>query len=107
MRTVTFSNADVARALRQDFICTWVNREPGFHNCDNEAERRIVKMESFATKNFVTFFTSPDLDVLHYASGFFRPESFLTELALVQKLKEATLDLKNRYMEDAFPEFRD
>src|SRR5688572_30111653 len=105
MRTVTFSNPDVARALRQDFICTWVNREPGFHNCDNHQERRIVKMDCFATKNFVTFFTSPDQDVLHYASGYFRPEAFLAELKLVEGLKRACLDLKNRYMEDAYPEF--
>ena len=75
MRTVTFSDASVSRILNDNFICTWVNREPGFHNCDLTAERMISEYESFATKNFCTFFATPDRDVLHYASGFFKPRS--------------------------------
>lgn len=105
MRTVTFSNPQVAKALNDNFICTWVNREPGFHNCDNHAEQWIIQMDSFATKNFCTFFASPDLDALHYASGFFRPEQFMEELAVVAGLKRSVLDLRNRYLEDALPEF--
>lgn len=106
MRTVTFSDGAVAEALNKNFICTWVNREPGFHNCDLTAERQISEYECFATKNFATFFTSPDLDVLHYASGFFRPAMFLEELEFVGKLRKAVLDKKGRYMEDVVPELR-
>jgi hypothetical protein len=70
MRTVTFSNATVAAALNEKFVCTWVNREPGFHNCEISTERWISAKDCFATKNFCTFFTTPELEVLHYASGF-------------------------------------
>lgn len=105
MRTVTFSNPQVVASLKDKFICTWVNREPGFHNCDNNAEQWIIQMDSFPTKNFCTFFASPDLDALHYASGFFRPEQFMEELAVVAGLKGSVLDLRNRYLEDALPEF--
>ncbi len=106
MRTVTFSDAAVAEALNRNFICTWYNREPGFHNCDLTAERQISAYECFATKNFATFFTSPDLDVLHYASGYYRPAMFLEELEFVGTLRKAVLDKKGRYLEDALPEFR-
>ena len=105
MRTVTFSDAAVARSLNEKFICTWVNREPGFHNCDLTAERMISEYEAFATKNFCTFFTTPDLDVLHYASGYFSPRLFLEEVKFVHELRKSVLDLKNRYLFDAQPEF--
>src|SRR5262245_26883453 len=107
MRTVTFSEASVSRVLNEYFICTWVNREPGFHNCDLTAERMITEYDMFATKNFCTFFATPDLDVLHYASGFYKPEPYLREVRFVRELQKAVLDGRNRYMEDALPEFRD
>src|SRR5688572_22601894 len=106
MRTVTFSDAAVSRVLNEKFICTWVNREPGFHNCDLTAERMISEYDAFATKNSCTFFMTPDRHVLHYASGFFKPEPFLHEVRFVHELKKAVLDPRNRYMEDALPEFR-
>jgi hypothetical protein len=67
----------------------------------------ISEYECFATKNFCTFFATPDQDVLHYASGFYRPAMFLKELDFVLELKGAVLDLRNRFMEDACPEFQD
>lgn len=108
MRTVTFSNAEVAKVINDKFVATWVNRQPGFHNCDDHAEKRIEKYdyECFATKNFCTFFTSPDQDVLHYGSGHQYPTLFLKEVAFVLELAPAVLDGRNRYMEDALPEFR-
>lgn len=108
MRTVTFSNAEVAKTVNEKFVSTWVNRQPGFHNCDDHAEKRIQKYdyECFATKNFCTFFATPDLDVLHYGSGHQYPTLFLREVAFVLELAPAVLDGRNRYMEDALPEFR-
>jgi hypothetical protein len=108
MRTVTFSNAAVAKAVNDKFVATWVNRQPGFHNCDTSAEKRIEKydFECFATKNFCTFFTTPDLDVLHYGSGYQYPPLFLKELGFVLRLAAAVCDPRGRYMEDALPEFR-
>lgn len=107
MRTVTFSNAEVATVVNDHFIATWVNRQPGFHNCDNAEEERIRKFDAFATKNFCTFFTNADLDVLHYGSGHQGPAVFLRELTFVLELKKKVLDGRNRYMEDAFPEFQE
>jgi hypothetical protein len=108
MRTVTFSNAEVAKVINDNFIATWVNRQPGFHNCDDHAEKRIEKYdyECFATRNFCTFFASPDQDVLHYGSGHQYPVLFLKEVSFVLELAPAVLDRRNRYMEDALPEFR-
>ena len=108
MRTVTFSNAEVAKTVNEKFVATWVNRQPGFHNCDDNAEKRIQKYEyeCFATKNFATFFATPDLDILHYGSGHQYPALFLREVAFVLELAPAVLDGRNRYMEDALPEFK-
>jgi hypothetical protein len=106
MRTVTFSDPTVASVLNEKFVCTWVNREPGFHNCSFVAEQWISAKECFATKNFCTFFATPELEVLHYASGFFGPRMFLEELKSVFDLKRDVLDLKNRFMEDSYPEFK-
>lgn len=107
MRTVTFSDPAVAARLNKDFICTWVNREPGFHNCDLSAERMISEYESFSTRNFCTFFTTAEQDALHYASGYYRLAMFMKELDFVMELKGAVLDLRNRYLEDAYPEFKE
>ena len=108
MRTVTFSNAEVAKAVNDKFVATWVNRQPGFHNCSTDAEDRIKRddYECFATKNFCTFFATPDLDVLHYGSGHQYPPLFLGELKFVLELAAAVCDPRGRYMEDALPEFR-
>src|SRR5688572_29194628 len=108
MRTVTFSDARVAKAVNEKFVATWVNRQPGFHNCETETERRIQKFQSecFATKNFCTFFTTPDLDVLHYESGYCNPAIFLEELDFVLKLAPQVTDRNHRYLEDALPEFQ-
>src|SRR5262245_42604436 len=99
MRTVTFSNAQVAKAVNDKYVATWVNRQPGFHNCETETEKRIQKYEyeCFATKNFCTFFATPDLDVVHYVSGYCYPPFFLRELAFVQELVPAVLDGRHCY----------
>ena len=98
MRTVTFSNEGVAGAVNSRLLPTWVNRKPGFHNCELETERRIVNdsYECFATINFVTYFVTPDLDVLHYFSGYYSPKLFLQELEFVKELSEAVLDDRRR-----------
>jgi len=102
MRTVTFSNPEVAKAVEERFVATWVNREPGFHSCDEKAERRIATddYEAYATKNFCTFFTTPDLGVLHYASGHYFPPLFLGELASARELGDAVLDSKGALRPD-------
>lgn len=98
MRTVTFSNAEVAKAVNSRVLPTWLNRKPGFHNCELKTEARILveAFECYPTRNFCTFFTTPDLDVLHYFSGYYSPRLFLEELRFVDELAGAVLDDKRR-----------
>jgi hypothetical protein len=109
MRTVTFSNAEVAKAVNQKFVATWINRQPGFHNCDFQEEAHITKYkyECFATRNFCTFFTTPELDVLHYASGHYHPHLFLREVEFVRKLQASVLDRSNAFEKNALSTFRE
>ncbi len=108
MRTVTFSNEEVAAAVNSLALPTWLNRKPGFHNCELKTERDILvnSYESFATMNFVTFFTTPDLEVLHYFSGYYSPKLFLQELQFVKKLSGDALDDKRRLIPGKVPAYR-
>lgn len=109
MRTVTFSDADVAKAVNGSFVSTWSNRRPGFLNNDRSAEERIQTstFEAFATKNFCTFFVTPDRKVLHYVSGYFAPQYFLDEVRFAKKLGEELLDAEGNLREDAPHTFRE
>ncbi len=100
MRTVTFSDEATAKAVNESFVSTWVNRKPGFHNCDQRAEQGIAGRACFATKNFCTFFVTPDERVLHYFSGFFHPAMFAEELAFVQTLAKECYDEKWKFRKD-------
>ena len=108
MRTVTFSNEKVYKALNDGFVSTWINRNPKFHNCDLSQEQRILttSYESYATKNFCTFFVTPERQVLHYFSGYYCPELFLKELAFVQALQKKVCDEKARLKKDAMEEYK-
>jgi hypothetical protein len=81
MRTVTFSDKAVAKYVNENYVSTWINREPKFHDCSPATETHIARYsgEAYATKNFCTFFVTPELDVLHYASGYYRPAWFKME----------------------------
>ncbi len=103
MRTVTFSDASVAKFINEGFVATWVNRNPKFHNCEVDTEVNIARMsgEAYATRNFATFFATPDLDVLHYAAGYYRPAWFLPEaefaLALCLQAYDAEMKPKKDF----------
>jgi hypothetical protein len=103
MRTVTFSNEKVYKALNESFVSTWINRNPKFHNCDLSTERRIVEnsFECYPTKNFCTFFVTPDREVLHYFSGYYSPSFFLHEIEFVKALQKKACDDKGRLKKDA------
>jgi hypothetical protein len=94
MRTVTFSNADVAESVNTNFVAAWFNRDPEFKNTDTRAEDQIhkVAMEGFATKNICTFFLTPGGNVLHYVAGYVSPEIFLQELDVALKIRGEALD---------------
>jgi hypothetical protein len=108
MRTVTFSDLSVARAVHASCIPVWVNVDPGFHDCMGAAESQIWKGEPeiFPTRNIVTFFTTPDLRVLHYFSGYWHPEFFAKELDFVARLRRDVLRKDGRLRGDAFLNLR-
>lgn len=108
MRTVTFSDADVAKAVNALCVSTWKNRVDGFLNTEKTAEERIKTStyEAFATKNFCTFFVTPDRKVLHYVSGYFAPQYFLRQVEFARKLAEQALDADRRPTESAVAAFR-
>jgi len=93
MRTVTFSEPKV-KSLTRAFECTWVSRQPNFHSCDLDQEKRIFLTASdiYATGNFCTFWCTPELEVLHYASGHYSPAFFADEIKFVNELAAEVLD---------------
>jgi hypothetical protein len=106
MRTVTFSDKKVAEAVKESFVATWTNRKPDFHNCQMATEEHILKTspDCFATKNFTTFFCTPDKRVLHYFTGYYGPKLFLEELAFVKDLYEKSVDAKGKVNTQKFKE---
>jgi len=108
MRTVTFSDEKVYKALNDGFINTWINRNPKFHNCDLGEEKRIfdTSYECYSTKNFCTFFVTPDRQVLHYFSGYYSPLLFLQEIRFVQELQKKVCDAQGRLKKDAMAEYQ-
>ncbi|KAF0240223.1 MAG: hypothetical protein FD180_5011 [Planctomycetota bacterium] len=91
---MTFSDEAVGKALSKDFVCAWKNRKDGFHNCDPKVEQGIYERtaDAFPTMNIITLFLTPDLQVLHYFSGYFAPGLFLQQVAFAQKSREALFD---------------
>ena len=99
MRTVTFSDPEVAAALSRDFVSVWRNRNDSFHDCSPTSEKDIFKnmAEAFPTKNICTFFLTADLQVLHYVSGYYSPSLFLDQVSFARRAHEAL------YGEDGLP----
>lgn len=94
MRTVTFSNEEVGKALEEGFVCSWQNRNSEFHECTARQEKAIFAStgEAFTTRNICTFFLTGDLQILHYVPGYCSPPLFLEELKFARSLHEALFD---------------
>jgi hypothetical protein len=94
MRTVTFSNPEVARLVNDTFVAAWSNRIADFHDCQPWTEQRIFQnsTECYSTRNICTFFITQDRRVLHYAPGYMSPTFFLDELKFAQELGRRTLE---------------
>jgi len=109
MRTVTFSDEKVGKLLNENFVSTWINRNPKFHDCSMDEERNIVtnSFECFATKNFCTFFVTPDREVLHYFSGYYSPTLFSKEVEFVQTISREILDDRARLKKGSLAQYRD
>lgn len=90
MRTVTFSNPEVAAAVNRACVSAWRNRIPEFHDCDPHTEEWIARSNpnAYPTRNIVTFFMTPRFQVIHYFTGYFAPKTFLDELSFALKVRE-------------------
>lgn len=96
MRTVTFSDKQVAEHVNSTFVPVWFNRGIGFHNCEKWTETRIFTSaaDCYPTKNICTFFLTPDLEVVYYVAGYWGPSLFNEILEHVVKLQSATPDTR-------------
>ena len=94
LRTVTFSDAQVAQVVNANFVSAWHNRSPGFCNGDDAAEKSIFRdsSEAFLTKNICTFILTPEGRVFHYVAGYVSPELFLRFLEEALSLRRAGFD---------------
>lgn len=108
MRAVTFSNKDTASQVNDLFLSAWVSRDPKFHNCDMEQEERILHQASdiYATGNFATFWVTPELDVLHYVSGYYSPAFFNREVRFAVRLAAELLDDDLKLKQDSRTRYR-
>ena len=106
MRTVTFSDKDVAKAVSESCVATWINRKPGFHNCSFSTEEWILKTspDCYSTKNFCTYFCTGEKKVLHYMTGYYAPRLFLEELAFARELLEKAVDAKGQVKSEVLKE---
>lgn len=79
MRTVTFSDPDVVKYIRDTYVPVWINRGAGFHNEEYSTEEWIYAQhaEAYLTKNICTFFLNEDGRVYDYLAGSYAPELFL------------------------------
>lgn len=91
---MTFSDPKVGESLSKDFVCAWKNRKDGFHNCDPKTEQGIFhkSADAFPTRNIITCFLTPDLQVVHYFSGYFAPGLFLKQVEFAREARDAVYD---------------
>jgi len=94
LRTVTFSDPQVADFINKNFVAAWFNRGPGFFNADLSTERWIFSgsFEAYPTKNICTFFLAPDGKVFDYAAGTYAPELFLKLMKTALELRRVLFD---------------
>jgi hypothetical protein len=96
LRTVTFSDPEVAAYINKNFVSAWFNRGPGFFNQDLSTERWIFtsSLDAYPTKNICTFFLAPDGRVFSYVAGLWSPELFMGFLRDAVELRSRLFDAK-------------
>lgn len=96
LRTVTFSDPEVAAYVNKNFVSAWYNRGPGFFNQDLSTERWIFSssVDAYPTKNICTFFLEPDGNVFSYVAGLYSPEFFMRFLRDAVELRNRLFDAK-------------
>ena len=92
MRTVTFSDERVIDAVNEWFVPVWKNRTSGFHQCVDSKTEDLLREElpqNVPLGILVTFFMTPDLQVLHYVAGGWTPESYLEQFNFAERAHKA------------------
>lgn len=92
MRTVTFSDERVTKAVHERFVPVWKNRASGFHQCMDSTKEELVRKglsQNAPLGILVTFFMTPDLQVLHYVAGGWTPESYLEQFDFAERAHRA------------------
>ena len=94
LRTVTFSDPQVAEFINKNFVAAWHNRGPGFFNDDLSTEKWIFagSLEAYPTKNICSFLLAPDGKVFDYMAGSYSPDLFLKFLKTGLELRRAIYD---------------
>lgn len=90
MRTVTFSDAAVARLLNESFVCAWINKRPFIKFKDGlyKDKKQLVLPNGTAPDNVTSVFAAWDGTVIHALSGSMDVESFKKNLAFARDLHD-------------------
>ena len=96
LRTVTFSDPEVRRALDTQFVVTWFNQArdlfPGEPAAAADHQPQVSEhyLSTFPDgaggSNVRLFFCTPDARVVHSIEGFYRPATLLQEVAFAREL---------------------
>lgn len=94
MRTVTFSDAAVARILNESFVCAWINKRPfqKFKDGIYAGKTPEALPNGTAPDNVTSVFAAWDGTVLHAVSGSLDVEAFKKNLAFARTLHDQTYE---------------
>jgi len=109
LRTVTFSDPEVQKVLDTQFVLTWHNQaqdlfpgkpgSPGDHQPAVSEHYLRTFPDGAGGGNVRMFFCTADARIVHSIEGYYRPATFLAEVAFAQQLMAVAGDpaeLRNR-----------
>jgi hypothetical protein len=90
MRTVTFSDAAVARLLNESFVCAWVNKRPFIKFKDGiyKGQKPAALPNGTAPDNVTSVFAAWDGTVIHAMSGSLDVNDFKRNLVFARDLHD-------------------
>ena len=87
---MTFSDPAVAKALRRDFVCTWVNIAPAAKKYPDGLYDGVKMPQGLrngtGVTNVAAVFVSPDGTVIHAMPGYLDPATFQRHLEFAKAL---------------------
>ena len=95
MRTVTFSDDGIVKALGDKFVCAWVNRRPDLKFKDglySKGWRPRNLPNGTAVTNVTSVFAAPDGTVIHAMPGYLNVAGFKRHLEFAQELQARLYD---------------